>query len=385
MTTAGGSPSPETSSQTLVRPAVPRQVLGEPSAEPRQQATDVVETELGGLSAGGRVGRPVLGVDLVAADADDRGVEERDDGVQRGLCEVQRSLVRAQDVRVETPPGPHLERLGRPAAGSELGVGGEQSLHVPRQVDLGDDRDAPGPGERDDLPQVLLGVPAAVRGVIERTPVDSVNRRGVSPRGDLLEPRVPGDGQPPSLVVGEVEVQDVELALRGKLDEPHHLVLRQEVPGDVEQDPAVLQARRVLDHHGREGDGCRLDGCGAVGARPDELLEGPHRVQGTGHPGRLDPDGLPGVEPVRLGRQGRVEGERQVRPGRTAPRHVLRHEEQADGCSQNVLQQRPDPVQLGGDRHQHPRRKGDLGTGDLDVRRAGNERVSGPRGHGVQA
>ena len=53
------------------------------------------------------------------------------------------------------------------------------------------------------------------------------------------------DLQPPALVVGQVQVQDVELVERGEVDEAQDVVDAEEVARDVEHDaaPGVARAR----------------------------------------------------------------------------------------------------------------------------------------------
>ena len=61
-----------------------------------------------------------------------------------------------------------------------------------------------------------------------------------------------GDRDPPALVVGQVQVQDVELVERGEVDQAQDVVDAEEVARDVEHEAAPAVARRVLDHARRD-------------------------------------------------------------------------------------------------------------------------------------
>lgn len=86
--------------------------------------------------------------------------------------------------------------------------------------------------------------------------------------------RVARDLDPPALVVGEVEVQDVELVGGEQIEVAQHPVLGQEVPCDIEQHAAPGETGSVLDGLLRQ-DG-RAPGCerrAAEGVRAEELTQ----------------------------------------------------------------------------------------------------------------
>ncbi|EGJ75145.1 putative beta-N-acetylhexosaminidase [Streptomyces sp. Tu6071] len=129
----------------------------------------------------------------------------------------------------------------------------------------------------------------------------------------------------PALVVGEVEVQDVELVRGEQVDRAQHAVLGQEVAGDIEEVAAPGEAGAVLDlrvrdldagrryGHGRgAGDGGHRGGerCAAQGLGPGELAERLDAVVDPGGPAPGDADafGADGQD-VRLGGRARVDAQ----------------------------------------------------------------------------
>lgn len=71
-----------------------------------------------------------------------------------------------------------------------------------------------------------------------------------APGADLGQQRVVLHRQAPALVVGEVEVEDVELVQRHHLQVARQAVQGQEVAGDVNVRAAPGMGRSVLDPHG---------------------------------------------------------------------------------------------------------------------------------------
>ena len=101
---------------------------------------------------------------------------------------------------------------------------------MPGAVDLGNDLDEALGGVGDDAGVVLGGEVAAWTAVDVARPTD------------FGEQRPAGHRQPPSLVVGEMEMEDVDLVQRDQIDVAEHVVDAEEVAGDVEHRPAVLEA-----------------------------------------------------------------------------------------------------------------------------------------------
>ena len=156
---------------------------------------------------------------VTAASSDTTSPEE----AQRDLrAHVQRQARRA----------PGRVRLG-PLPAAQLGVGDERRVDVAGDVDLRDHGDPVRRRVGDDPRVVGVGV--------EATLATADLGRGAGHR--QLRPGV--DLQPPALIVGQVQVQDVELVERGEVDEAQDVVDAEEVPGDVEHDaaPGVPRAR----------------------------------------------------------------------------------------------------------------------------------------------
>src|SRR5213596_951384 len=79
-----------------------------------------------------------------------------------------------------------------------------------------------------------------------RVGVGASDDRLAPPRADLGEPRVLADLDAPPLVVGQVQVQPVELMERGEIDELLHELLRHEMTRDVQVDAPPAEPREVL-------------------------------------------------------------------------------------------------------------------------------------------
>ena len=134
----------------------------------------------------------------------------------------------------------------RDAVGVERREGVQCRVHVPGQVDLGNDDDAAQRRVGLDHRVVLGRVPAA------RVAVDG----GVARAGGEL--RVRREVQPPALVVGEVQVQDVQPEVRHDFQEREHGRHGVEVPRDVDGQTAPGEAGGVLDPRRRDGGGVRV-------------------------------------------------------------------------------------------------------------------------------
>ena len=139
-----------------------------------------------------------------------------------------------------------------------------------RHVDLGHDRDEPARRVRDDLAVVVLRV------VSRPAPSTPVPRPPTS-----VSAGQPVDLDAPALVVGEVQVQVVDLEQRDVVDVALDLVDREEVPGDVEHRAAVGEPRGVLDVDSRDGPRRR---------RRDQLPQGLDGPEGAGWGAGGDPD-----------------------------------------------------------------------------------------------
>ena len=119
------------------------------------------------------------------------------------------------------------------ATGLQLRMHTHDRDRVPGCVALGDDRDEP-----------LRRIPnecAQLIGAVERT---------IS----LGAPGWPAERQTPGLIVGEMQMQNVELVEREKVDHPSNLLQRQRRPRDVERQTAPRVPRHVQDSRRRQRD-----------------------------------------------------------------------------------------------------------------------------------
>ena len=188
---------------------------------------------------------------------------------------------------------------------AELGVGGEQggtwpgnsisgTIVMPRSAAYADQR-----------PELVLSVEAAVRCAVT---LDSAGRR-VSRRQlrDLLQPRVTLRLEPPALVVGEMQVEDVELVQREQVDEPEDVAERHEVTARVQMHaranrsaagPRSRPRQRERPYPGARQQSGAAAAAGGLSGRPSRRR--------SGRPRRSDPV-LAHRQPVALGRPGVVQ------------------------------------------------------------------------------
>src|SRR2546425_6804018 len=127
---------------------------------------------------------------------------------------------------------------------------------------------------RDQLRDVVLSIEAAVGRAVKpplgRIGVRPPDDRLAPPRAYLGEPWVLADLDTPPLVVGQVEVQPVELMQRSEIDELLHELFRHEVARHVQVDAPPAEPRGGFDRHG---------GNRPEGGRPPRLAEDGRRQQ----------------------------------------------------------------------------------------------------------
>ncbi len=257
-------------------------VLREGTEEPAVEVGDVREPEVGRAPDDVRVGAPQGGGDLVAAERDVRRVEHVHDLVEDLAEEPEALFGGVEHLGADAPGGADLVRL---LAGPEERVRGHRRFHVSRHVDLGDDRHAVCARVPDDLAQVVLRVETAVGPAVEDARPPRPDVRPAPPRADLDEAGVPARLEPPALVVGEVELHDVEVVGGRELHEAEDVVLGQEVAGHVEQDAAPRVSGGVVGvEPAGQGDRRVVEGGTAEGAGSREL---PQRLGGGVRPGKV--------------------------------------------------------------------------------------------------
>ena len=140
-----------------------------------------------------------------------------------------------KQVRENAPARANLDWLPGDA---QLGIGSDSRLGVAGHLDLGHDGDLPRSGVGHEVAELVLRVEAAVGGAIVALRVARVPDEGLAAPGpDAGQLRVPLDLHPPALIVGQVQVQAVELVQRQQVDQRADLRAGEEVPGGVEHHP----------------------------------------------------------------------------------------------------------------------------------------------------
>jgi hypothetical protein len=322
----GASPPSRISSQPRSRR--PREVLVDAADEPALQRVLVGHAAFTHQLLRPRIRPPLVLRALVATDVHEGGGEELDDLVEDVAEELDRALLHVEHVRVDAPFGPRLQLCPRDA---EVGVRSDRRLRVAGELDLGHDGDAPRGRIRHDLADVVLRVEAAVRPAVHRGVGPGAHLGLRSPPAHLGEERIPADLDPPSLIVREMEVQDVETVHRQEIDETQDLPGGDEVPRHIEHGTAPPERGSVLDQHrgGRPRD--PRDGSTAVDGVREQLQEGlrppiPAAVRGGPD---LDPVRCH-LEPVRLVLESGVEDEAEGVDDRAVP-HILQCRQRETG------------------------------------------------------
>ncbi len=116
-------------------------------------------------------------------------------------------LARAKDLIGDSPSGPDFVRASGTA---EFRVTGESAHHVTWKVNLRNDNDAESGGIGDDVLHLLLSVVATVADAVVAAPV-LLDDGPVPERSHLGEFRVLFDFSTPSLIIGQMPVEAVEL------------------------------------------------------------------------------------------------------------------------------------------------------------------------------
>ena len=192
------------------------------------------------------------GRDLVAADVQPRRVEHRGERTEHGLDERHRG----RQSRDTASCRRSAARCCAPVASSGSrsdGTAVERRVAVAGKIDLGHDHDAE-----------LAARARPIRG--SRRPCSShrsaaagepsnggIGKPVATPGADGGQVGVAVDRHPPRLVVGEVEVEPIELAPRRQIDDPLDVGRREELAGEIDVQPAPLVRRPVDDPH-RFGD-----------------------------------------------------------------------------------------------------------------------------------
>lgn len=167
-------------------------------------------------------------------------------------------------------------------------------------------------GVGDDFADVVLRVETAVRGLVPQFGGAVAVFGARAPGAHFGEPGVALDLDAPALVVGEVEVEDVQFVGGQQIEHAQHAVLGHEMPRHVEHQTTPAEARAVLDlgEPDLRGGGAfprarRADGRAAERLGAEELAEGLRSPEHSGRAAPGEPYALGGRhgQPVALGLQ----------------------------------------------------------------------------------
>ena len=205
---------------------------------------------------------------LVAADVDQFRGKEVEHFRKHLLDEFEcRLLAGAVNVVADSPVGPYGVGTSR---ASEPRIGGQRRQSVSGHFDLGNHFDMTLGGVAHDFADVVLRVEAAVRlAVVHAFPVFVVaSDEGFAAFGaDLRQPGIFPDLDAPSLVVGQMPVEFIDLVQGEDVDVGLDVLHREEVAAYVEHGSAVGEHGFVADDAGRDL------------SVADQLLKAPEPVQ----------------------------------------------------------------------------------------------------------
>ena len=162
--------------------------------------------------------------------------------LQEGECCI---LARAESPFEHSPGHRNLHRV---IVAAEPRISCDRCAHVPRKVNLRDDLYSQRRGMADNFADLVLGVVASVAHSVESGLV-SLDHGAGAEGPDAGQAGILLDFYSPSLVVGEVPVEAVELVQRHDVQHPHHLLDREEVSGAVQMQAPVGKPRLVRNLH----------------------------------------------------------------------------------------------------------------------------------------
>ena len=210
--------------------------------------------------------------------------EKADDLFQHPLDEFEgRLLADAEHPVVDIPGLAHLVLFARAA---EPRIGGQRAHGMSGEFDLGDHRDKTLRGVVHDVADLVLRIVTAIGRFVELAVFVvlaarvAADQRTAAYGTHLGQFRVFLNLDTPSLVVGQVPVEHVELMQGHDIERLLHFVDREEMAADVEHHAPVAQARFVLDRHDGQLHGPHVGR--TVSRSGDQLAEGLHRIERPG-------------------------------------------------------------------------------------------------------
>lgn len=217
---------------------------------------------------------PLAHVDLVAADMEVLRREERRQLAQNIGQQPVVLLARSAPHRAVVVTGRRTQVGGIVA--ENLGMHAREVAAVPRQVELGDDLHVAHGGITDQVAHLVLRIEPAV--FLVPFAVDGHHGRiAAAPGTDLGEFGMRLDLQPPPLVIRQEQMQLVDFQVREQVDMALHAIGVHPRANHVEHHAAVMEARRILDATGVDGQ--RQGGLPRINLRRQELQQGLEAVE----------------------------------------------------------------------------------------------------------
>ncbi len=189
---------------------------------------------------------PLIEGGFIAAHMQPRGREDGDDLFQDFLQRSDGVRQWIDQVATDAKVGRHFHRR---LQATKLRVGSDQGAGMAGQLDLRHDGDAAHGGVGDDLAQVVLGVVAAVGCAVVR--VCGAGGKAETGIGavctDFGQLGECFDLDAPALIVGQVQVQPIEVMHCQQVNEAQDRLLGSKVAHDIEHTAAPAKARGVFD------------------------------------------------------------------------------------------------------------------------------------------
>src|SRR5262249_31052272 len=246
--------------------------------EPALQFLLVLQAGRSHALPGARVALPWQLGNLVAADMDELAREQLEHLIEHILEHPDRRLLDVED-----------------AVLAELRIGEDRRARVPRHLYLRDHGDAAVGRVANHLADVVLRVEASwALATRAGRLVRGLDRRVVAARADLRQTWVALDLDAPAGIVGQVQLQNVELVERHQVEHLEDELLGQEVPRDVDEQAAPGEARRIFDGDARYAPARVADGGAPEDLRRHQLDQRLDSVKRPGRSARADRDAAHG-------------------------------------------------------------------------------------------
>ena len=228
-------------------PPLAREIAAERVDHPALQRILVLETERLHLRLDARRALPLILDRFVATEMDEAAGEDGDQFVEHILDKRHALGAGIEQIRIDAPIVAHHRPVAEHA---HFGIGGDQSLRMARQVDLGNDRDAALGGVAHQRAQFGLGVEASD----SRRRCRATRAGPLPPRADLGQLGIALDLEAPALVVGEMQMERVELHRRHLVDDPVERRQRLKMSRGIDHQSAPGKARRIANVEQRHRD-----------------------------------------------------------------------------------------------------------------------------------